>query len=192
MLYDYDGNAILFEAIKDRSGESIANAWKKCHKRLTANGHETKMYILDNEMSPEIRYAFSEAKVEFQKVLPGIHRRNACKRAIRTLKGHLLAGLATCSASFPVRKWDRLLQQAELTVNLLRDSRINPKLSAWAYLFGIHDFNRVPLCPPGTRTMVHLKSDKRKSWAFHGEDGFYVGPRARTLQVHKMLYPKDS
>ena len=31
-----------------------------------------------------------------------------------------------------VAEWDRLLFQAELTLNLLRSSRVNPKLSAYA------------------------------------------------------------
>jgi len=38
-------------------------------------------------------------------------------------------------------KKDRLLEQAFLTLNLLRASKVNPKLSAYAYLFGNFDFN---------------------------------------------------
>ena len=65
VLYDYDANCILFEPIKNRTGESITKAWKKCHEKLTKHGHTTDMYILDNEMSPEIKQAFDNAKVKY-------------------------------------------------------------------------------------------------------------------------------
>jgi hypothetical protein len=61
---------------------------------------------------------------------PGIHRRNAAERAIRTFKNHFIAGLCGVDQYFPLHLWDRLLPQAILTLNLLRGSRINPKLSA--------------------------------------------------------------
>ena len=53
---------------------------------------------------------------------------------------------------------------------------MNPKLLAWAYLFGPHDFNRVPLAPPGTKVVVHTKPGNRKSWEYHGKEGWYIGP----------------
>ena len=84
--------------------------------------------------------------------------------------------MATCDPEFPLQEWDRLLPQAELTLNLLRNSRVNPHLSAWAYLFGNHNFNKVPLLPPGTKIVQHAKPDNKKSWAFHGDQGWYVGP----------------
>ena len=75
-------------------------------------------------------------------VPPNNHRANASERAIRTAKNHIIAGLATCPQDFPLTIWDRLLKQAELTLNLMRGSRINPKLSAWAQINGPYDFNR--------------------------------------------------
>ena len=70
-----------------------------------------------------------------------MYRRNAAERAIRTFKSHFLAGLATYNPNFPTTKWDRLLHQSELTLNLLRTSRVNPKLSAYDYLVVNFDFN---------------------------------------------------
>ena len=65
---------------------------------------------------------------------PHIHRANAAERAIRTFKSRFLAGLSSCDPNFPVGEWDRLLDKAEMTLNLLRTSRCNPNLSAYAYL----------------------------------------------------------
>ena len=69
-------------------------------------------------------------------------------------------GLTSVDPSFPITQWDRLLQQAELTLNLLRKCRVNPNLSAYAYIFGNFDFNKTPLAPPGTKVAVYVKPEK--------------------------------
>jgi hypothetical protein len=130
--------------------------------------------------------------LQYQLVPPHLHRRNAAERAIRTYKSHLLAFLATCDPEFPVSEWDRLLFQVELTLNLLRSSRVNPNLSAHAYLHGNFDFNKTPLAPPGTKVVVHLKPEQRASWAFHGEEGWYVGPSMEHYQCVKYFIPSSA
>ena len=87
-------------------------------------------------------------KVDFQLAPPHIHRRNAAERAIRTFKDHFLAGLASLDPTFPMYLWDRLISQANTSLNLLRQSRLNPKLSAYAYLNGSFNHMRTPLAPP--------------------------------------------
>jgi hypothetical protein len=72
--------------------------------------------------------------------------------------------------------WDRLLPQAVITLNMLRTSRINPKLSAATHSFGEYDFNIAPMAPPGTRIIAHETPNRRKTWAPHGQDGWYIGP----------------
>ena len=86
-----------------------------------------------------------------------MHRRNAAEQAIRTYKNHCMAGFASCNPNFPLAEWDRLLTQAEITLNILRTSRVNPKLSAHLYMFGLFDLNQTPLAPPGTKTIIHKK-----------------------------------
>ena len=154
-LYDYDSNNILLEPLKTKQGKEVATAYTKCHARLTRHGHEVSLHVLDNECCEYLKKAFTKAQVQFELVPPHMHRRNAAERAIRTASKHLLAGLATCDPDFPIQEWDRLIPQAELTLNLLRTSRINPNLSAWAYVNGIHDFNKSPLAPPGTKVVMH-------------------------------------
>jgi hypothetical protein len=72
--------------------------------------------------------------------------------------------------------WDRLQLQAVITLNMLTTSRINPKLSAATHIFGQYDSNRTPMAPPGTRIIVHETSSRRRTWAPHGQDGWYIGP----------------
>ena len=69
----------------------------------------------------------------YQLAPPHQHRQNAAETAVKTVKKHLLSGLATCHKEFPITEWDRLLPQAELTLNLLRNSRVKTHLSAWAF-----------------------------------------------------------
>ena len=75
-------------------------------------------------------------------------------------------------------------------MNLLRNSRVNPNLSAWAYLFGNFNFNRHPLAPPGTKVIVHTKKDDRKSWEYRGKEGFYVGPSMPNYRCVKCYMPQ--
>ena len=48
-------------------------------------------------------------------------------------------------------------------------------MSSWVSRNGIHDFNKIPLAPPGTKVIVHSKPSKRASWAYHGVNGWYIG-----------------
>jgi len=89
-----------------------------------------------------------------------MYRRNAAERAIRTFKNHFIAILYSTDPDFLLRLWDRLLPQALTTLNLLRGSRINPKLSAYAQLNGAFDFNRTPMGPPGTRGIGYMNYPK--------------------------------
>eukprot|EP00978_Attheya_sp_CCMP212_P039740 scaffold209632_cov37-Attheya_sp.AAC.1 len=73
-----------------------------------------------------------------------------------------------------------------VTLNLLRGSRINPKLSAYAQVHGAFDFNRTPLAPPGTRVLVHEKPDVRASWAAHAVGGWYLGPAINHYRCYKV------
>ena len=62
--------------------------------------------------------------------------RNLAERAIQIFQNHFISGLCSTHPDFPVNLWDKLLPQAELTLNLLRPSRIQPHLSAYAQLYG--------------------------------------------------------
>ena len=134
------------------------------------------MYILDNECSNELKRATLKNKILYQRVPPHVYRRNAAERAIQTFKYHFLAGLASSDPDYPTGEWDRLLPQAVLTLNLLRNSRVNPKLSAHAFLHGNFNFNTIPLAPPATKILVHTKPKECNSWGFHGQDAWYIGP----------------
>jgi len=105
-----------------------------------------------------------------------MHRRNKAERAIRTWKNHFIATLAGVDPDFPMCAWNELIKQAEITVNLLRESPTNPRASAWECMNGPYDFDAHPMAPPGTAITIHEKPGQRKSWSKHGVKGFYLGP----------------
>ena len=91
---------------------------------------------------------------------------------------------------FPLHLWDKQLPHAELALNLLRGSRINPKLSAWEQIHGRFDFNRTPIAPPGIKVLVHEKSKQRTTWAPHAQEGWYLGPALESYRCHKVYLDK--
>ena len=190
LLYDYDSNAIFVEPMKTRQAQEITTTWKKLYERLSHHGHTCKHFILDNECSEDLKRSFKKYNITYQFVPPYIHRQNAAERAIRTFKSHFLSGLATCDSNFPITEWDRLLPQAELTLNHLRTARCNPNLSAHAYINGMHDFNKVPLAPPGTKVIIHQKIGARNSWSYRGKSAWYIGPAPNHYRCFKCFVPE--
>ena len=67
--------------------------------------------------------------MQYELVPPDNHRRNKAERAILTFKNHFKAILAGVDPSFPMHLWDRLLVQAETTLNLMRMANAAPKVS---------------------------------------------------------------
>ena len=85
--------------------------------------------------------------------------------------------------------WDTLLQQTELTLNLLCQATINPKMSAWEYFNGPFDYAATQLVPLGSIVMIHNTVKTRKSWDQRGQEGFYIHPN---LQHYQCLTIFDS
>ena len=127
----------------------------------------------------------------YQLVPPDMHRRNMAEKAIQTFKDHFVAILSGVDESFPMHLWDRLLPQTEMTLNLLRMSKVEPKVSAWAYLFGPHNYNARPLAPLGCAVQVHEKPNKCKSWDPHSSDGWYIGTSDEHYRCFR-IYKKET
>ena len=189
ILYDYDSNAFIVRPLRNCSAQEIQCVFTSVHAYLVARGLHPRLHTLDNEASTSSKDFFTAEKVEYQLVPPHIHRRNSTERTIQTFKNHFMAGLASTDPNFPLSNWCRLLHQAELTLNLLRPSRLNPKLSAYSQLEGAFDFNGTPLAPPGTRVIVHEKPTQRRTWALHGINGWYIGPAMDHYQCYRVWIP---
>ena len=187
--YHYDGNCILGAPLKDRRGTTIAEAWHSMHNDFKKSGASPTSYVLDNEISADLVKVFDNEKITYQLATPYKHNKLA-ERAIQTYKAHFKAGLATVDPNFPLAEWDRLIPQANITLNLLRAARCNPRLSAYSCIFGTFNFMSTPLAPPGTKVVAHIHPDKRGSWELNGEVGWYVGPSLNHYRCLQCYLPR--
>jgi hypothetical protein len=176
ILYDYDRNDILAQPIKDRTAPELLKAFQVMEQEFVARGLKPKLMKLDNYASKLLKLYLHHQYITSQLVPPYSHIRNSAERAIISFKYHLIAGLCSTDKSFPMHLWDILLPQAVITLNMLRTSRINPKLSAATHIYGQYDFNRAAMAPPGTRIIAYDTPNRRLAWAPHGQDGWYIGP----------------
>ena len=176
VCYAYQPNAIMVRPMKSRSATCMVEAYKSVYDYLSDRGFKPKLNVMDNECSKVVKSYIKSQQVTLQLAEPDNHRANAAERAIKTFKNHFIAGLATVDPAFPMQLWCHLLEQAELTLNLLRTSRHDPSKSAYASLNTAFDWNRTPLAPPGTKALVYEAPVSRTSWAPHAVDGWYIGP----------------
>jgi hypothetical protein len=177
IAYHANGNLILQQAFKSRSNTHHIAAYNAIMTRLAAQGLSVHLKILDNEASAAYKHAITFTwQAKFQLVPLDMHCRNHAEQAIRTFKAHFLSILAGVDPTFPPYLWDLLLPQAELTLNLLRQFALNPRISVWEYFQGPFDFNKTALDPIGCHVLIHAKPATRSSWDFRAKEGFYIGP----------------
>jgi hypothetical protein len=100
-----------------------------------------------------------------------------------------VAGISSVDPSFPMHLWDRLLPQAEMTLNLLRISRLHPQLSAAAHYHGLVDYNKAAFAPPGCKIIAHEKPGKIRTWAPHGHHGYSLGPAMHHYRCQNVYIP---
>jgi hypothetical protein len=180
----------LAQPIKDRTAPELLRAFQVVEQEVVASGLKPKLMRLDNEASKLLKTYLHQQNITFQLVPPYSHRQNAAERAIISFKDHLITGLCSTDKSFPMHLWDRLLPQAVITLNMLRTSRINPKLSASTPIDGQYDFNRAPMAPPCTRIIAHETPSNRRTWAPHDQDGWYIGPALEHYQCYSVNITK--
>ena len=130
--------------------------------RLRQAGIIPKKHILDNELSESLKIIIKdEYKIQLKLVPPGAHSINSAEVAIRNFKAYFLSILVGTAQDFPPQLWDRLLPQAKIKINLLRQSNSTPNVLAYAHLSGPFNYNKIPLAPMGVSVQVHEKTDKR-------------------------------
>jgi hypothetical protein len=189
VMYDFDSNSILAVPIKNRRKQSLIQGYKDCLIDLTRAGIKPILHRLDNEISKDMIAEIEERAMDYQIAAPGDHRLNFAERAIQTFKNHFVSILHGCDPEFPANQWDRLIKQTVMTLNMVRPSRLNPKLSAYNQLWGVFNFEKTPLAPPGCKVVVHERPQERGTWADHGVTGFYIGPAMHHFRNYYCYIP---
>ena len=188
IAFHANGNLILQQAFKSRNDRHQFAAYNATMMRLAARGLVVNLQVLGNEASAAYKEAITvKWRAKFQLVPPDMHCRNQAERAIRTFKSHFMSILAGVDSVFPPYLWDLLLPHAELTLNLLRQSMLNPQISAWDYFQGPFDFNKMPLGPVSVWVLICAKPVTQRSWDFCAKQGFYIGPALDSYRCFKLV-----
>ncbi|KAL7475350.1 hypothetical protein ACHAW6_001271 [Cyclotella cf. meneghiniana] len=159
LAYHCNSNAILVEPFQLHHDCHCIAAHDCIMTRLCDKGHILEHQILDNEASKAYRHSITQDwNATFQLIPPNVHCTNVAERTIQTFKGHFLSILAGIDDSFPNYLWDKLLPQAELSLNLLRQASLAPAISAWEYFHIPFNYDATPLGPMGCPVIIHNKA----------------------------------
>ena len=136
---------------------------------LLPNGRKYKprTETLDNVLSADLKDLMTKNGIRPALVSAGNHRGNDIERGIRTAENHLVAMIHSCDPSFDKTAFTHLIEQAEITLNLLRTCYLDPTESAYSFLRGPYDFTRTPMAPPGHPVMVHEPAQRRPKFTSH-------------------------
>jgi hypothetical protein len=170
-----DANYIFAEPMKNRMEGEMLRVYQKIIDRMKTSGLGLKKQVLDNECSAAMKTCIQQNGMTYELVPPGQHRCNHAERVIQTFKLHFIAILAGIDDKFPLSLWCQLLEATELTLNLLRQSRTTPKVSAFAHVHGNHDYMRKPFAPIGCTIQTHIKADDHRTWDTRSKPGFNLG-----------------
>ena len=131
VMYNYDSNAILAEGCTGRTAPGLEASYDKLYNRLTKAGIVPVMQRIDNEVSKILIELIGDKGLKYQLASPHDRRLNPAERAVQTWKNHFISNLHGCDSEFPAYKWCEIIHQGEMTLNMLRRSRVNPKMSTY-------------------------------------------------------------
>ena len=170
-----DANYIFCETMKNRMEGEMIKAYQKMVDRMQLAGLGLKHHRLDNECSDNFKKCIWKNNMTHELVPPNCHRRNMAEQAIQMFKNHFVLILSEVDDRFPLSMWCYLVRPAKLTINLLRQSNVVPKILAYAHVHGQHDYMKHPFAPLGCSVMAHIKPKNRQTWDVHGEVGYSIG-----------------
>jgi hypothetical protein len=127
--------------MKSRSDAEEIRAYKVLYNELTHKVLKPLFQTMDNETPAALNACIISREMKFQLVPPHIYRQNAAERAIQMFKNYFIVGICSKDEQFPLHLWDRLIPHGIITLNLLLQSIVNPKLTAYAQLNVPFNFN---------------------------------------------------
>ncbi|KAL7487982.1 hypothetical protein ACHAW6_013561 [Cyclotella cf. meneghiniana] len=139
------------------------------HKNKINKGFD-KGQSINNEVLADYKDAIRKNGCTVELTTPDKHHRNVAERANQTWKDHFISIHAGVDVTFPTHKWDRLISQATLTLNLLRQSNVSLNVSAYANHHGQFHYNYTPLAPMGCVVQLHEKPKRRKTFSKHAAE----------------------
>ena len=162
-----ESNCTLIETTKIRTEGELIAARHIILRRMKERSIDPKHQVLDNQISKAYKEEILATGMTFHMAMADDHRRNISEKSIQTWKDHFIGFMRGTTTTFPLHLCCQAIPQAERQLLLLRKSNLNPAISAYAYMYGTHDYNAKPFVPIGMETLVHNKPCRRKKFAEH-------------------------
>ena len=133
-MYVYDCNGILTTEIINRSDKYMIRAFTSLFEDLKNREINPGFHFMENEASTALNLTITTINIKYHLVPPSNHRANNTETAIQKSKNRFIAGLCSVEKYFHLQLWDRLLQQATISLNLLRKSRTLSHISSYIHI----------------------------------------------------------
>ena len=130
-----------------------------------------KHQVLDNKIYKAYKEEILATGITFQLALPDNHCRNIAEKSIHTWKDHFIGVMSGTVTKFLLDLWFQAITQAERQILLLSQSNVNPAISAYAYVYGPHEYNSEPFVPIVMENLVHNNPRLKKTFAEHCSKG---------------------
>ncbi len=153
----------------------MIRAYKKIINRIRLVGLGLKKHILDNEALEALKKFIQEQQMQYKLVPPGQS----------PFKAHFILIIAGIDDKFPLSLWYHLLEPAILTLNLLHQSKVAPKSSAYAHIHGPHDYMKKPFAPLGCAIQARIKPEDCRTWNTQSDTGFSLGT---SMEHHRCFW----
>ena len=117
-LYNYID--ILRIAIKTRCDKEMIQAFTELTTDLKIHGIKPGFHFMDNKASTLLKMEMTTMNIKYQLVPPSNYRTNNTYISIQMFKNHFLEGICIVDKDFCLQLCDRLIHQATISPNLLR------------------------------------------------------------------------
>ena len=134
-MYAYDYNVTLMIATKNRSDKEMIQDFTEFSTYLKSRRLNLGSHFMENEASTALKIAMITMYIKYQLFPPSNHREKNAERSIQTLKKIFKAVLCSVDKKFHLQLWDILLQQATISLDLIRKPVIYPHLSVYMHIF---------------------------------------------------------
>ena len=119
------------QPIKGQKYEHMVELFEDIYGYLRRRTLSPNLHVMDNECLRAIQNFINMENVDIHLVEPHNHQVNASEPAVKAVKYHMIAGLATIDPTCPLRLWCEFVPQIQDTMNMLRTSRRNSNISAY-------------------------------------------------------------
>jgi hypothetical protein len=169
-----DANYIFCKLMKNKTKGEMITVYQRMVDRMKLTALGLKHHWLDNKCSAKFKQCIMKNGMTHKLVPPDCHHRNIAKQAIQTFKNHFVSILSGVDNRFPLSLWCHLVQPVEFTINLLKQSNVAPKVSAYAHVHGQHNYMECLFAPLGCTVMAHVKPKNQQTWHVHADTGFNI------------------